>query len=342
LTGSGHKKQPTLLAQFRETRAYPLVVRFSLLPSDLLGSLCGDFLTENLGQVMASVCGGELEGIQSVVENESADEYARCAAITALTTLVAAGIRSREEIVGYFAQLFRGKLARKWSRAWDELVACTTDLYPLELFADIEQAYMEGLVDPQFISLENVKRDLAGGKDWALAMLTKSPHRDMVMDTAKEMGWWNCFEGNEDVWVKAATRRKPVVALLEPRIQLPRRAGTSHVLAVAARSTRSAAVDDRRTASPYFTAQNPRVAALSLLKEVPPPHLSGVKFLTRNQSCLKSGFIPETMRRPGPCAVKSAPGSPVTTFAPPNLTRPKVRFWKSERSAHDGLNGSSQ
>ena len=77
---------------------------------------------------------------------------------------------------------------------------------------DIEQAYMEGLVDPHFISLENVKRDLARGKDWALAMLAKSPHRHIVMDTVKEMGWWNCFEGNEDVWVKAATRPKPVVA----------------------------------------------------------------------------------------------------------------------------------
>ena len=34
-----------LLAQFRETPACPLVVRFSSLPGDLLDSLCGDFLT---------------------------------------------------------------------------------------------------------------------------------------------------------------------------------------------------------------------------------------------------------------------------------------------------------
>lgn len=34
-----------LLAQFRETRAYPLVVRFASLPGDLLDSLCGDFIT---------------------------------------------------------------------------------------------------------------------------------------------------------------------------------------------------------------------------------------------------------------------------------------------------------
>ncbi len=42
-----------LLAQFRETRAYPLLLRFASLPGDLLDSLCGDFITEGLGQVLA-------------------------------------------------------------------------------------------------------------------------------------------------------------------------------------------------------------------------------------------------------------------------------------------------
>jgi len=37
------------LAQFRETSAYPLVVRFASLPGDILDSLCGDFITEDLG-----------------------------------------------------------------------------------------------------------------------------------------------------------------------------------------------------------------------------------------------------------------------------------------------------
>jgi Protein of unknown function (DUF1186) len=64
-----------LLAQFRETRAYPLVVLFASLPGDLLDSLCGDFITEDLGQVLASVCGGELAGIQSLIENEAADQW---------------------------------------------------------------------------------------------------------------------------------------------------------------------------------------------------------------------------------------------------------------------------
>ena len=73
-----------LPAQFREVRAYPLVVRFALLPGKLLDALCGDFITEDLGRVLASVCGGRLDGIQSVIENESADECPRGSALSAL------------------------------------------------------------------------------------------------------------------------------------------------------------------------------------------------------------------------------------------------------------------
>src|SRR5437868_14812198 len=79
-----------LLAQFREIRAYPLVVRFASLPGDLLDSLCGDFITENLGQVLAPACGGELAGIQSLIENEATDQWVRGAALSSLVTRVAA------------------------------------------------------------------------------------------------------------------------------------------------------------------------------------------------------------------------------------------------------------
>jgi hypothetical protein len=66
--------------------------------------LCRDFVTEDLGQILASVCGGDLKGIQSIIENEEADEWARSAALGALVTLVAAGQKSREEILSYFGR----------------------------------------------------------------------------------------------------------------------------------------------------------------------------------------------------------------------------------------------
>ena len=159
----GHLYAMFLLAQFRETRAYPLVLRFAALPGNLLDSLCGDFLTDDLGPVLASVCGGDLEGIQSLIENPDIYEWARCAALSGLLVLVGAGQKSRDEIIAYFASLYRGKLKREYSTVWGSLVSCSCDLHATELFDDIETAYEEGLVDHLFISLEGVERDFAFG-----------------------------------------------------------------------------------------------------------------------------------------------------------------------------------
>jgi uncharacterized protein YchJ len=185
-----------LLAQFRETRAYPILLRIALLPSDLLESLFGDCITENFGQVLASVCGGDLEGIQSLIENPDADEWVRGAALGGLVTLVAVGIKSREEILSYFAELFRGKLTDKNDIVWSDLVVYSADLCAQELLGEIEKAYEQELVDPSIIGLENVREDFAKGKDWAMERLAGDRHRRLIDDTVKEMEWWASF--NED------------------------------------------------------------------------------------------------------------------------------------------------
>jgi len=86
--------------------------------------------------------------IQSLIENDGTDEWVRGAALSSLVMLVAAGQKSRDEIVSYFARLFRGKLVRQWSHMWDALVSYSSELYPAELLEDIERAYKQGLVDP--------------------------------------------------------------------------------------------------------------------------------------------------------------------------------------------------
>jgi hypothetical protein len=85
-----------LLAQFREIRSYHLVVRYASLQGNILDSLGSDFVTGRLGDVLASVCGGELDGIKSVIESEDAYEWTRGAALGALVTLVVAGQKGRD------------------------------------------------------------------------------------------------------------------------------------------------------------------------------------------------------------------------------------------------------
>lgn len=185
-----------LLSQFREPQAYPHLLRLCSLPGDLLDSLCGDFITGTLGRALASVCARNTKGIQSVIENEDADESVRGAALDGLVTLVAEGVVDRDATVQYFGQLFR-TLPREPSELWNSLVAATCDLYPAELIEEIKQAYRDNLIDPFNISMSDVMDDLGRGKERVLARLARDRHHRFITDTVREFGSWYCFHRNE-------------------------------------------------------------------------------------------------------------------------------------------------
>ncbi len=188
-----------LLAQFRETRAYPLMLRIATLPAEVADSLLAFFITDSLDRVLASVCDGELEGIKSIVEDRNANEWARSAALRSLMLMVRAGKQRREEIIAYFAQLFRGKLEREYANVWNVLVCCCCDLGAEELIADIRRAYAKDLVDPSYISLEDVANFM--GKLTSTGL--------MVEDTVDEMSHWSCFKKEDRVPEPAHTSETP-------------------------------------------------------------------------------------------------------------------------------------
>jgi Protein of unknown function (DUF1186) len=99
-----------LLAQFRETRAYPLVVRIASLPPDTVDALLGDTTTEGLPKILASVCGGDTSLITQLAEDTGAEKFVRSSALNALLALVLGGDKSRDEVMSYYSRLFDATL----------------------------------------------------------------------------------------------------------------------------------------------------------------------------------------------------------------------------------------
>jgi hypothetical protein len=184
-----------LLAQFRETRAYPLIVAFFSQPGDLPVDVMGDFVTEDLGRVLASVSGGDPEPMKTLIENPRVNEYTRNSAMGGLITLFVEDVLPREAVIAYFRELFQGGLERDYSYAWDGLVSQSTRLYPKELMPEIRQAFADDLVDDVMsIDLAWIEQVLDEGKAETLARLRANRHYHYVEDTIQEMEWWACFQ----------------------------------------------------------------------------------------------------------------------------------------------------
>ena len=117
-----------LLAQFRERRAYPAIVKMFSAPGETPFDLAGDTVTEGLSQIFASVYDGNPAPLHGLVESEEVNEFVRNAALNAFLVREHTGLMPRAEVVEYLRSLFQGRLKREPSYAWDSLVCAVADL----------------------------------------------------------------------------------------------------------------------------------------------------------------------------------------------------------------------
>ena len=153
-----------LLAQFREKRACPSIVKMFSAPGETSYDLVGGTVTEGLKKILASVYDGNPAPLRGLIENEEANEYVRDAAINAILVLERTGQMPRAEAVEYFRNLFRGRLQRTPSFAWNGLACAVADLPAPELLAEVRQAYAEDLIDESIADLESIEQDMATPK----------------------------------------------------------------------------------------------------------------------------------------------------------------------------------
>jgi hypothetical protein len=206
-----------LLAQFREPRAYPLIVAFFSIPGDIAIDTTGDVATEDLGRILASVSCGDTRLITALIENEHANEYVRVAALRGLVTLVACGEQGRDDIVVYLQRLFEGGLVRDISFVWNGLVSASNDLYPEELYDDIKHAYDDDLIETFFIRLDDIDETLKRGKARVLDELQHNPRYSLITDTITEMEGWACFHPERREVPNIASDTYPRVKLAQQK-----------------------------------------------------------------------------------------------------------------------------
>src|SRR5215470_9130116 len=190
-----------LLAQFRETRAYPLVVRIASLPPETVDELLGDTITEGLPKILASVCGGDTSLITRLAENAEAEKFTRGSALSALLALVLSGDRTRDEVMSYYSRLFDALLKEAPSEERETvlttLACCATELCPEELYDRIKEAFERELIAEFIIDLEEVDEKMAEGKEAVLPRLREDRHFRLVESAIKEMEWWAWYRESD-------------------------------------------------------------------------------------------------------------------------------------------------
>jgi hypothetical protein len=186
-----------LLAQFRDPRAYPPLIRIARLPGDRAEELLGDVLTEDFCRLLAAVCGADLGPIKALAEDSSAHEFARSAAIRSVNVLVRAGSLSRDEALAYYRHLLRAGLERAPSAAWTSVIVALMDLHPGELMEEIRSAFGSGFIDPGCIDESEVEFQATRPVDEVLREFHER-EEGLIEDAVDHMAWWSCFQEEDE------------------------------------------------------------------------------------------------------------------------------------------------
>lgn len=193
-----------LLAQFREKQAYPLIIKYvSQLSNDNDGlNATGDLVTEDLCNILASVCNGDLSLIKQLIENPEINDYVRSAALRSLVVLYKHESITRTELIAYFTSLFDTKLEQRESYIWTSLANCCYDIHPEELHDKVFECFDKGYIESFFISQDDITYSLQQSKEETLAQLQADTCIQLISDVITTMENWACFRQHRKSQIK--------------------------------------------------------------------------------------------------------------------------------------------
>ncbi|WP_263080705.1 DUF1186 domain-containing protein [Endozoicomonas sp. Mp262] len=185
-----------LLAQFREQRAYPVIIKLCSQSTETVEYLIGDAITAGLNRILASVFDGDLNPIKDLIERESTDEFIGAAALCSLYVLNQQQQLSRDDLLDYYRSLFQEKLPRKESHVWSTLCIACEEFGFVELLDDIRKAYKDDLVDPMVCKLASIEKEIL--EHPGEVRFDSYEKLSLIDDTIAELENWASFNPSED------------------------------------------------------------------------------------------------------------------------------------------------
>jgi|PlaIllAssembly_1097288.scaffolds.fasta_scaffold220509_1 hypothetical protein len=184
-----------LLAQFKEKRAYPLIVKYfsQLGTDDNCLDATGDIVTEDLASILASVCGNDLGLIKEIIENPEINKYVRTAALESLVILYKFDLLTRAELISYFKCLLESRLDKQEKYMRASLACCCLDIHPDELYDELIDCFDQGYIDLDVVGKKNIVVYKQKDKEQVIAKLKTNKRLQLIDDVIAEMEWWACF-----------------------------------------------------------------------------------------------------------------------------------------------------
>jgi hypothetical protein len=180
-----------LLGYFREPRAHePLLAVFSL-PEEHL-KYFGDMITEDLACLLHRTSQGGAGGLMALARPETPSPWCRGAALAALVLKVADGSLPRAQMVSFLRELLAN--SPDDTGIWSQVADAACDLHPGELLPVLRDGYEHGLIDPGWVSLDDLEDAADASPEELLAGRLSHDAERYPADFHRWVSWWACYQ----------------------------------------------------------------------------------------------------------------------------------------------------
>ncbi len=216
-----------LFGQMRETRAYPLLMRFAAMAPDHVDQVLGDGVTATFSRVTASVFDGDPRPMHDVILDEQADEFIRNGLLEALALVTRDGHVERASTAEFLEQCYADLKPQHGSYVWAGWQCAISYLGLSELTDLVRRAFVSGKIDPVIMSFRNFEEDLAAVLVDPAGVGRGHDEIGYFGDVIAEMSHWHAFSdaarhAQPEPLDQASGNRPPLVAKSVKRHGRPR------------------------------------------------------------------------------------------------------------------------
>lgn len=184
-----------LLAEFREKRAFPLVLKLIILAGDDAYGLLTDGVIDKLDLILCSLYDGDLESLNKIILNNKLDGSSRSMALSVYQYLYENNMIKKEELINFLRKVIEviKETERDTCSIADGILIVIESCHLFEMIIDVQKMYDEGLVLYKY----------SGGYDDFIDNLfdyekSKENKIRLINNVEDEMAWWYCFNKDKE------------------------------------------------------------------------------------------------------------------------------------------------
>jgi len=187
-----------LLSQFKEKKAYPLVIELLNLPIDSIDRLIADMLTETIPKIIASIYDGNPEPLFAILVNKETNEFVRAIIASCFTALIYQNLINKEMVTLKLQEIVaRGEMNQD-QVFFTALVNITMDCKLEPLYDTARAAFKAGMVCKDLMGIGCFEKSLP----LPIEKLKEKEYLSPITDALKELKEWGDYAGDVLLAVK--------------------------------------------------------------------------------------------------------------------------------------------